>query len=202
MRARSLLFVALTLCSLPLEAQQRPSHGAAPAAGPSSAPPREAAQFDFLVGQWSITVKPKATRLAEKIHGVPRLLGTWKAWRALDGFGVQDELRIVDGSGNPNAFSLAVRLWSAAERRWIITASDPYRGRVTSADASWNGKEMLVTGRASAAGETTTRTRSRFTDITPTSFRFVQDRSDDNGKSWDERVLTIEATRVAATAPR
>jgi hypothetical protein len=44
--------------------------------------------------------------------------------------------------------------------------------------------------------------RSRFHAITPTSFRFQQDRSSDNGRTWADGVLKIEAKRVAATAPR
>jgi hypothetical protein len=45
-------------------------------------------------------------------------------------------------------------------------------------------------------------TRTRFYDITPTSFRFRQDRSSDEGKTWTEGILAIEAKRVAASAPR
>jgi hypothetical protein len=45
-------------------------------------------------------------------------------------------------------------------------------------------------------------TRTRFTEIGPTSFRMQLDRSADGGKTWDEGVLKIEAKRVAAVAPR
>ena len=61
--------------------------------------PAEAAQFAFLIGQWELAVHPAASNLAQKIHGVPKLVGTWKAWRAFDGFGVEDEMRITDESG-------------------------------------------------------------------------------------------------------
>jgi hypothetical protein len=44
--------------------------------------------------------------------------------------------------------------------------------------------------------------RSRFSDITPASFRWQQDKSSDEGKSWTEGTLRIEAKRVAAAAPR
>ena len=44
--------------------------------------------------------------------------------------------------------------------------------------------------------------RSRFQDITPNSFNWQQDRSSDNGKTWTEGTLRIEARRVGAMAPR
>ena len=71
------------------------------AAAPSTTAPAEARQFDFLVGQWELEVKPKVNAMIAMFHGTPKLAGSWKAWRALDGFGIEDEVRIVDASGNP-----------------------------------------------------------------------------------------------------
>ncbi|MEO8623405.1 MAG: hypothetical protein ABI625_20180, partial [bacterium] len=68
----------------------------------------EAKQFAFLIGQFDLKVKPKAVGLGQKIHGVPKLVGTWKGWRAFDGFGIEDELRITDASGNPLSLSHAM----------------------------------------------------------------------------------------------
>ena len=48
-----------------------------------STAPREAEQFAFLVGHWEVTVTPKVSSLAARIHGSPTYLGTWKAWPAL-----------------------------------------------------------------------------------------------------------------------
>jgi hypothetical protein len=44
--------------------------------------------------------------------------------------------------------------------------------------------------------------RSRFHDIGPSGFRFQQDRSYDDGRTWTEGHLRIVAKRVAAIAPR
>src|SRR4051812_21554394 len=85
-------------------------HGATGSARPALTPAREAGQFDFLIGQWDLVVTPKANSLAAKIHGSPTFLGMWKAWRAVDGFGVEDELRIMDRSGNPSSLSHALRV--------------------------------------------------------------------------------------------
>ena len=182
----------------PLAAQ----HGPGGAAPPAFAAPAEARQFDFLIGQWELVVTPKVAGLAARIHGSPRLLGTWKAWRAFDGFGIEDELRVVDGSGNPSALSHALRVYSSTERRWITTGLDVYRGRFATSSAEWTNGEMVVAGAGTNAEGKPTKLRSRFSSITATGFRFSQDRSTDNGKSWESGVLKIEAKRVAATAPR
>lgn len=175
--------------------------GAAAPAAPFTAPP-EASQFDFLVGQWELVVMPKVNSLAARIHGQPKLLGTWKAWRAFDGFGIEDELRIVDGSGNPATLSHAMRAWSAAERQWLVTSLDAYRGRFGSSSGAFAGGQMVLTGRGTDADGKPMLTRTRFSGITATAFRMQQDRSTDAGKTWVEGALTIEAKRVAAQAPR
>jgi hypothetical protein len=177
-------------------------HAASASARPALAPAREASQFDFLIGQWELVVTPKVNSLAAKIHGAPTFVGTWKAWRALDGFGVEDETRIVDRSGNPMALGQALRVYSANDRRWVMTTIDAYRGKVTSATGEWRGNEMVITGHGVDEDGKPLQTRTRFFEVTATSFKFQQDRSSDGGKTWDEGILRIAAKRVAAAAPR
>jgi hypothetical protein len=193
------LLVALLLATPMLVSAQHP--GGRPAA-PAFSPPREAAQFDFLIGHWEVTVTPKASGLAQRIHGAPRLLGSWKAWRAFDGYGIEDELRIVDGSGNPNSLTHSLRVFSTGDRRWSSTTLDVYRGRYSAATAEFQNGQMISTGRGTDAEGKPYIARSRFHDITPTGFKMHQDRSSDDGKTWNEAMLKIEAKRVAATAPR
>jgi hypothetical protein len=196
-RVRAAVLLSLSLPTF-LAAQQHAG------GGPSmqTTAPREAEQFAFLVGQWEVTVTPKVNSLAARIHGSPTYLGTWKAWRAFDRFGVEDELRIMDRSGNPNSLTHSMRYFDAAQAKWAITALDVYRGRVTSALGEWRGKELVVmsTGR-DAEGKPYVQ-RARFSDITPTTFRFQADRSSDGERTWDTGVLKIEARRTAAAAPR
>ena len=169
---------------------------------PPTRPPREASQFDFLVGQWELTVKPRVSSLAARIHGVPKLRGSWKAWRALDGWGIEDEMRIVDESGNPQGLTHVVRIYDPAAKRWTLSAVDAYRQQVTRATAQWTGTEMVSTGDGTDGEGRRYATRTRLTAITPTGFTYQQDRSYDGGKTWEEKRLVIEAKRVAATAPR
>ena len=164
--------------------------------------PAEAAQFAFLVGQWDLVVRPNASTLAMKIHGVPKLAGTWKAWRAFDGFGIEDELRITDASGNPRTLSHAMRYYDATAKRWATTTLDVYRGVFTSSTANWRDGKMTVTSRGVDGDGKPYVARTTYSDITPASFRFRQDKSFDDGQTWTEGVLTIDAKRVAASASR
>jgi len=197
-RHASLAFLALLCTAAPSAAQ----HAGGGAARPSPTAPREAAQFAFLVGQWDLEVTPKVNSLAAKMHGTPKLLGTWKAWRLLDGFGVEDELRIVDGSGNPSALVHALRLYSVADAKWIISGMDAYRGVQSSSSGAFSNGTMLINGQGTDAEGKPTLIRTRFFDVTPTSFKLQQDRSSDGGRTWDEGTLKISAKRTAAAAAR
>jgi hypothetical protein len=164
--------------------------------------PHEASQFDFLVGQWEIAVTPKVSGLAARIHGVPKLRGTWKGWHALDGWGIEDEMRIVDESGNPQALTHYLRVYDPAAKRWAIAAVDAYRQQIVQSSAQWQRDQMIATSIGTDGEGRTYTTRSRMSAISPTSFRLQQDRSYDGGKSWDEARLVIEAKRVAVSATR
>ena len=186
------------LASTPARAQ----HGGGAAPPSATRPPREAAQYDFLLGQWELTVTPKVSGLAARIHGVPKLRGSWKAWRALDGWGIEDELRVVDESGNPRTFTHFVRIYDQAARRWAIASVDVYRQQLARATAQWQGDAMTTVGEGKDGEGKAYASRTRLTRITPTGFRYQQDRSYDGGRTWDEALLVIDARRVAATAAR
>lgn len=181
-------------------AATRAQHGGGQGA-PSRTAPREASQFDFLVGEWELDVRVPASGLAQRLHGVPKLVGTWKAWRALDGWGIEDELRITDAAGNPSGFTRSVRVYDAVAKRWAISSLDVYGARFTSVTAVWRDGAMHLTSRGTDRDGKAYVSRTRLYDITPTTFRFQQDRSFDDGKSWTEGTLRIQAKRTA-TAPR
>ena len=190
---RALLFVVAFLPALAL------AQGPAPV---STDAPAEARQFDFMLGEWRVEVRPKVSGMAAMIHGAPRLVGSWKVWPAFDGFGVEDELRIVDASGNPASLSRTQRLWSRSEQRWLVAGMDVYRGRMSSARGHWADDAMLVEGSGVDAEGKAYSTRTRFSGISADAFAMIQDRSTDGGASWDEAVLEVSATRTAAAATR
>ena len=193
-------FVVVPIILLTMSSPVRAQHGES--VQPMRTAPSEAKQFGFLVGQFELDVRPKAVGLAQKIHGVPRVIGTWTGRRAMDGFGIEDELRITDASGNPRMLSHAVRYYDTAARHWTTSSIDVYRGVFSTATAEWRDNAMTTTSRGQDAEGKPYLSRGRYYDITPTSFRFRQDRSVDEGKTWEEGILNIEAKRVAGAAPR
>ena len=195
---RNWLIAALLLLVAPLASAQ-PGGGAPP---PANTAPAQARQFDFLIGMFEVSVTPKINGIAAMIHGTPKLNGTWKGWRALDGFGVDDELRIVDGSGNPRSMSHAMRVYSQTENRWNVTVADAYRGRVSLGSGQLAENEMRISGQGVDGEGKPYLSRSRFLAIGADGFKMQQDRSYDDGKTWDEATLLVEAKRVAATAAR
>ena len=160
----------------------------------------ETKQFDFLLGEWQLEVRPKVSGLAAMIHGTPKLVGTWKAWRVLDGLGIEDELRVVDASGNPLSLTRALRVYAKDAARWQVGSIDAYHGRTSEGSGALRDGELRFEGHGTDAQGKTTLTRTRYFDITPDSFRMLQDRSIDNGQTWDEGVLAIDARRMAASA--
>lgn len=198
MLGRSLL--TLLICSAPFSSARAQHGGGSPQ--PAATAPVEARQLDFLVGQWELAVKVPAQGLAQRIHGAPRMVGSWKAWRAFDGFGIEDELRITDLAGNPLGLSHSLRIYDRAAKRWSVTLLDVYRGTFTPATAEWREGQLTQSSRGTDLEGKPYLSRARFYAITPTSFKYQQDRSFDDGKSWKEGVLRMEATRVAAAAPR
>jgi hypothetical protein len=165
-------------------------------------PPRAASQYDFLLGEWQLTVEVPPPSLAARLHGTPKLTGTWKAWRALDGWGIEDELRITDQAGNPLALSHSVRVYDAEDRRWRVATLDVYRARFVSPAVELRDGEVHLRSRGTDPQGQEYLSRTRIYDIEPDSFRFRQDRSHDGGRTWEQGALRIEAKRLAATARR
>jgi hypothetical protein len=170
--------------------------------GGGAVAPAEAAQFDFLVGQWDLEVSPKVNGLAAMIHGAPKLVGSWKAWRSFDGYGLDDELRILDASGNPLSLNHSQRIFDAKARRWLVSGLDVYRARFGSSSGQWQDGEMRLEGSGQTAEGKPMLTRTRFFEISAERFKMRQDRSYDNGASWEEGTLTVVAKRVARKAAR
>lgn len=196
--ARQLLILSL-LAIVPLRLSAQHGGGASTS---TPAAPKEGAQFDFLIGQWELSVKPLATTLGQRIHGVPKLLGTWKAWRALDGWGIHDEIRLSDASGNPRLFSSSVRFFDAKARRWSISSIDVYKNVQAQSTAEWRGSEMVISGSGVDDEGKPFTSRATFSKITAKAFSYRLDRSTDGGKTWTEGITKIDAVRVAAVAPR
>jgi hypothetical protein len=173
-----------------------PAASAAGRAGVPAAP--EARQFDFLIGQWQVSGTVKTSGLLALIHGRPKLLGSWKAWRVADGHGIEDELTLTDASGNPASAVHFTRTFSREENCWKITGRDTYHGSAAPATARWQGDEMLVMGSGASPQGKHYRSLTHYAAITPLSFRMVQDRSYDEGKTWEAAAVTLDVRRTGS----
>jgi hypothetical protein len=193
------LSLACALALIPLGLPAQHSIGATSV---GTRAPHEATQYDFLVGEWALSVTPKVSGLVARIHGVPRLHGTWKGSRALDGWGVADELRIVDESGNPIAYTHFVRIYDATARHWIVTAIEVYHQRVTTSIAQWLGNEMSTVADGVDPEGKPYRSRTHITDISAAGFHYSQDISHDGGATWEEGHLVMDARRVTGGASK
>ena len=198
MTVRWLLVTAILLGTAAAPAAAQHGHGAPV----SHDPPVEPAQFQFIIGQWEIVAEPHVPGLAARIHGAPKFIGTWKAWPALDGWGIEDEIRLLDASGNPRALTQCVRVYDSRTRGWKSSSLDVYRATFTTSSGEWRNGEMHFESQGTDAEGKAYKSRTRFHAISASGFRFQQDRSYDDGKSWTEGMLKIAAKRVAATAAR
>ncbi len=198
MRRTRIALLALSVAASPAAAQ----HDAGGGGTSAPTPPAEARQFDFLIGSWELEVRPTVSGLAARLHGAPRFSGSWKAWRAFDGWGIEDELRILDNRGNLRSIAHALRVLDQSAGRWSLTTLDVLAARFTPSSASWNGREIVATAQARDSDGKEHLARVRFFDIAPSSFRWEQARSYDNGKTWGEPTLRIKARRTAANVTR
>lgn len=169
---------------------------AASAAGVEAAP--AAHQFDFMVGQWQVTGEVKIVGIMALIHGTPKLTGTWKAWRMQDDSGIEDDLTLADAAGNVNSAVHYTRTFLRQDSSWKISGRDAYNGHPPVATGHWQGDKMLVMGGGTSSEGKHYQSRTAYVAITPSSFRVIQDRSYDEGKTWDTGVVTLNVTRVAA----
>ena len=189
------LFAAVLLVSTCVSQPVNAQHGGGPANLAVNAP-KEVSQLDFLVGDWDLDVKVPATTFAAKIHGMPKLVGTWRVRKALDGWGIEDDMKITDVAGNPKSLVHAVRYFDRNTRRWAISGLDVYRGKFSTSTAEWRSGEMHVSGSGKDADGKTYMIRTRLYDISPTAFKFRQERSADQGRTWKE-AISIEARRAS-----
>lgn len=167
------------------------AYGASVAAAP------EARQFDFLVGQWQVSGEAKASGPMALFHGRPKLAGSWKAWRTADGQGIEDELTLTDASGTLLSAVHFTRRFSREENCWKITGRDADKGALpTPATARRQGDEMLMTSSGTTPEGKHYRNRTHYLAITPVGFRMVQDRSYDEGKTWDTGAVTLDVRRT------
>lgn len=165
----------------------------APAPPARPAPPAESAQFDFLVGEWDLEMTSKAP------NAPPRITGTWKAHKAFDGFGIIDEWRMLGPAGETFTLAATFRIYDPRLERWTLRLLNVFQARWEEQSARWEDGQMRLEWAGTDQAGRPFRMRARYFDIRADRFSWRADRSYDDGRTWVEDFLTIEATRRATT---
>ena len=164
------------------------------------APPPEASQFDFLLGEWTVDVSSRAPGTP------PRYQGVWRAAKTLNGLGIVDEYGVADDAGRIVYAGTTLRVFDTKAGKWTMRYVDAWggeTGRWSELVGVKEGPEMHVEQRGQAADGRTTILKIRYYNIQPSRFSWAADNSSDGGATWVRDYLRIEATRrVKAPAPR
>jgi hypothetical protein len=80
-------------------------------------PPKEASQFDFLLGEWNA----RATRYRPDGSEIGGYAGTWRARHLHDGRLVLDEFTARLDDGSEISYMATLRTFSTATHRWEMT---------------------------------------------------------------------------------
>lgn len=165
---------------------------------PTVARAQDAAQFDFLLGHFELKVLPQARTLGERIHGMPKYTGSWRARRPAKGHGVEDELRVVDDAGNTRALTHFLRTYDSTAKVWSVAIVDS-AGVATPAFRVVT-KPGTIEMAAIAPGKDREGkayvSRNRFIEVTSDAFKYLHERSYDGGRTW-ELIQRIEGKRTA-----
>jgi hypothetical protein len=162
------------------------------------APPPEASQFDFLLGEWTVNVTSKATATP------PQYKALWRAWKTLNGLGVVDEYAVSDDAGRVVYGGTTLRVFDTKAGSWTMRYVDQLGGKT----GRWaelvgvkEGPEMHVEQRGQSPDGRTTILKIRYYNIEPDRFSWAADQSSDGGATWVRDYLRLEAARRSKTAP-
>lgn len=151
-------------------------------AGPAADRAGKMGLYGWLIGDW---------RFDATVHkddggthtGEGEIYFVW----ALDGRAVQD-VWILPGI----FYGTTLRVYDPAIDAWHILWSDPLKQLYTRQTGRAQGADIVQLGEA----DNGVPLRWRFTDITPNSFRWLGERSPDNGTTWQLQA-DFRARRVA-----
>jgi hypothetical protein len=142
--------------------------------------------FDYLLGDWEFTA-------TNRQHGESR--GYWSAVRLPNGQ-VLDEFRIVSPEGETWYVTTTLRAYNAAADRWELVGMDEWNGLQDMGTARRVGDEVHIEQRFDVISPEPSLWRIRYYDIRPDRFSWRADRSPDDGRTWVEDHMRIEARRI------
>jgi hypothetical protein len=154
--------------------------------------PKEAAQFDFLLGEW----EARSTRYRPDGSEIGAYSGTWRARHLHDARMILDEFTARLDDGSELSYMATLRTFSTATQRWEMTfliAHQPQR--ISTFSGVFENGEMRLDGSGRTLAGQPVLARVRFFAITPTGFEWENRVSLDQGATW-YRDSTISARRA------
>jgi hypothetical protein len=155
------------------------------------APPPEAKQFDFLIGEWSV----EATRYQDDGTPAFNYAASWIAKHLNDGRMVLDDFKTLDPTGTPVSSFVTLRTYSEVTKRWEMAGLQALQPSVA---IEWHGTfkdaEMHLDAIATLPGGDRVHTKIRFFEISPASFLWESSASFDQGSTW-RKTASLKAMR-------
>ncbi len=148
--------------------------------------------FDFLIGDWRADV-----RIPQPDGTVAVQTATWSARRVLDGGAIFEEYRATGADGDVQVLGSNLRHYNAAQGRWVMHWFDGLNGTLTPLGPPDLGGVTMANGVISfrfRIGDVLSR--ARFEDITPESFVWHGDVSEDGGQTWRLDTIIVTARRT------
>jgi len=173
----------MSLTASPLDAQTVPKRTGEQIAASYKA---HQAEFDYLLGDWEFTAISKEWG---------KMRGRWSAVRLIEGQ-ILDEYRIVGDKGETIYVTTTVRAYNAVLDRWELMGMDEGNGLNDVGTAQRVGNEMHIEQKFGVMTPNPTIRKIRYYAIRPDAFSWTSDLSRDNGKTWINDELQIEARRI------
>jgi hypothetical protein len=156
------------------------------ALGADGPAPDRAGKMDLygrFVGSWDLDVTQIADDGSER-----RRKGEWHFGWALEGRAVQDvwivpsrgELRRGDAAANVNSYGTTLRVYDPRIDAWQIQWTDPVTQNFLGMIGREQGRDIVQLGTRPDGH----LVRWKFSEITPNSFRWTGEISDDAGANW------------------
>jgi hypothetical protein len=154
--------------------------------------PKEASQFDFLLGEWTT----RSMRFRPDGSEIGGYAGTWRARHLHDAHILLDEFTARTDDGTEISYMATLRTYSTATERWEMTFLIAHQPQfITSFSGIFEDGEMKLDGSGRTSAGEPVLARVRFFDIGPTSFQWENRVSLDGGVTW-YRDSTISAERA------
>lgn len=140
--------------------------------------------FDFLLGDWQITV--------HTARGIRH--GYWSAVKLANGQ-ILDEYRLVSDKGETELLLTTARNYNAVLDQWELVNMNGQNGLQETGTAHKVGDEIHLEQKVDQLRPGVIR-RVRYHDITARHFMWNADATADGGKTWLPNVTQIDATRI------